>query len=67
MGALSWYYDQLWLIQSGAEAAVEGAGLQEQELWLTNGDLYVGCFQETEYGPALTDLTGPYPDREINH
>ncbi len=64
---LSWYYDQLWLMQTGAEAFVRGDGLTEQELWLTNGDLFTATFQETDHGLALTCLTGPYPDGQVYH
>ena len=59
---LSWYYDRLNLFRAG-EVAYTDSG----ELWLTNGDLYVGDLQATEYGPALVSLYGPYPHGEVNH
>ena len=40
-----------------------------ENLWLENGDRYVSYdgIKETEYGPVLTSLTGPYPDGVVNH
>ena len=37
------------------------------DLWLENGDGYLYFMKDTEYGPALTNLTGPYPNGEVNH
>ena len=37
------------------------------ELYLTNGDLYIGEARDTEWGPALFSLTGPYPGGEVHH
>lgn len=37
------------------------------ELWLENGNLYIFSMEDTEWGPVLYGLTGPYPDGEVNH
>lgn len=65
---LGWYYDRLNIFRTG-EAAVETDGdfSEERKLYLENGDLFVGTLWETDWGPALVCLIGPYPDGEINH
>lgn len=59
---LRWYYDRLSIFSSG-----EADYANFEELYLTNGDSYLGSFQETEWGKALTSLHGPYPDGIVNH
>lgn len=65
---LRWYYDRLAAFRTG-EAAIETDGEfpEERYLYLENGDLFVGRFQETDEGPALVSLYGPYPGGVINH
>ena len=55
-------YRNLPLMQSGGLANV-----QADQLWLSDGNLYTADFLETAFGPALTYLTGPYPDGEVRH
>ena len=55
-------YRRLPLMQSGSLANV-----QADQLWLSDGSLYTADFFETAFGPALTYLTGPYPDGEVHH
>ena len=55
-------YRNLPLMQSGGLANV-----QADQLWLSDGSLYTADFLETAFGPALTYLTGPYPDGEVRH
>lgn len=55
-------YRNLPLMQSGSLANV-----QADQLWLSDGSLYTADFLETDFGPALTCLTGPYPDGEVRH
>ena len=55
-------YRNLPLMQSGGLANV-----QADQLWLSDGSLYTANFLETAFGPALTYLTGPYPDGEVRH
>lgn len=43
------------------------ANVQADQLWLSDGSLYTADFFETAFGPALTYLTGPYPDGEVHH
>ena len=59
---LRWYYDRLNVFAAG-----EAAHASLDELYLTNGDLYIGEARDTEWGPALFRLTGPYPGGEVNH
>lgn len=65
---LRWYYDRLEAFRTG-EAAIETDGEfpWERNLYLENGDLFIGHFQETDSGQALVNLTGPYPGGEVNH
>lgn len=65
---LEWYYDRLDIFRTG-EAAQETDGElpEERNLYLENGDLFVGYFQETVWGPALVSLYGPYPGGVVNH
>ena len=65
---LEWYYDRLEVFRTG-EAAIETDGdfPEERNLYLENGDLFVGHFQETDWGPALVSLYGPYPGGVVNH
>ena len=58
---LSWYYNRLNIFRTG-EVAYANSG----DLWLTSGDLYVGELRNTEYGPALVYLYGPYSKGELN-
>lgn len=60
--AILWYYERMKIFNTG-EASYANLG----DLWLENGDLYVYSMNETEYGPALWSLTGPYPNGEVNH
>lgn len=57
-----WYYDRMKFFSTGEASYVNGG-----ELWLENGDLYLYFIEETEYGPILTSITGPYPDGIVNH
>ena len=64
---LRWYYDRLNILTTG-EAAYAGMVYASLDaLYLTNGDLYLGETQDTEWGPALLRLTGPYPGGEVHH
>lgn len=65
---LQWYYDRLNIFRTG-ETAIEtdGSLAGERYLYLENGDLFVGRFEDTGCGPALVHLIGPYPDGEVNH
>lgn len=64
---LRWYYNRLAAFRTG-EAAIETDGEfpEERYLYLENGDLFVGYFQNADEGMALVSLTGPYPGGEIN-
>ena len=57
-----WYYGRMKIFSAG-EPAYANLG----DLWLENGDLYTYFIEETEYGPVLTGITGPYPDGIVNH
>ena len=57
-----WYYGRMKFFNTG-EASYVNLG----DLWLENGDLYTYFTEDTEYGPALTSITGPYPDGIVNH
>ncbi len=57
-----WYYNRLQFFRTG-EPLYASLG----ELWLEDGDLYVYYMEDTEYGPVLTGITGPYPDGVVNH
>ena len=59
---LLWYYDRMQFFNTG-EPLYASLG----DLWLENGDLYVYYMEDTEYGPVLTGITGPYPDGVVNH
>ena len=65
-----WYYDRMKIFNTG-EAGSSNRGDPSYanlgELWLTNGDLYNYFMEDTEYGPALTSITGPYRDGIVNH
>ena len=65
---LGWYYERLHIFRAG-EAAVETGGdyPEERKLYLENGDLFVGRFRDSDWGPVLTGLIGPYPDGKVNH
>lgn len=64
---LTWYYDRLHIFRTG-EVALETGGVPgERNLYLEDGSLFVGYFQDTDRGPVLTDLLGPYPDGVVNH
>ena len=45
----------------------EASHVNFEDLWLENGDRYVCSINDTEWGPALWSITGPYPNGEINH
>lgn len=65
---LEWYYDRLHIFHTG-EAALETDGElpEERNLYLESGDLFVGTLRDTELGPALACLYGPYPGGVVNH
>ena len=60
--AILWYYDRMKFFSAG-----EASHVNFEDLWLENGDRYVCSINDTEWGPALWSITGPYPDGEINH
>jgi len=60
--AMLWYYQRMKVFRTG-EPSYANLG----ELWLENGDLYTYFITDTEMGPVLTDVTGPYPGGEMNH
>lgn len=65
-----WYYDRMKIFNTGeADSSNRGDPSYANlgELWLTNGDLYNYFMEDTEYGHALTGITGPYPDGIANH
>ncbi len=65
-----WYYNRMKVFSTGkAESANRGDPSYANlgELWLENGDLYNYFMEDTEYGPVLTSITGPYPDGIVNH
>ena len=65
-----WYYDRMKIFNTGeADSSNRGDPSYANlgELWLTNGDLYNYFMEDTEYGPALTSITGPYRDGIVNH
>lgn len=65
---LSRYYDRLRILRTGEIARETGGEFPgERNLYLEDGSLFVGSFQETERGPVLETLLGPYPDGEVNH
>lgn len=65
---LGWYYGRLRRFRTGQAALETGGELsEERNLYLENGDLYVGTLRETDWGPALVCLYGPYPGGEVNH
>ena len=55
-------YRCLPLMQGGSLA-----NAQADQLWLSDGSLYTADFLETDFGPALTRLTGPYSGGEVRH
>ena len=57
-------YLRLPLMRSGSLGL---ANARADQLWLSDGSLYTADFFETAFGPALTYLTGPYPDGEVHH
>ncbi len=57
-----WYYERLKIFSTG-----EASYVNDGELWLENGDLYIYQMGDTEWGPVLWYLVGPYPNGEINH
>lgn len=59
---LRWYYDRLDIFATG-----EAAYANFEELYLTNGELYLGETQDTEWGAALFRITGPYPGGEVRY
>ena len=65
-----WYYGRMKIfntVEAGSANRGDPSYANLGELWLTNGDLYNYFMEETEYGPVLTSITGPYPNGEINH
>ena len=60
--AILWYYDRMKIFSTG-----EASHVNFEDLWLENGDRYVCSINDTEWGPALWSITGPYPNGEINH
>lgn len=66
--ALEWYYDRLNIFRTGEAVRETGGGMEEERyLYVENGDLFVGWFQDSDWGPALVSLIGPYPGGEVNH
>ena len=65
---LGWYYDRLRIFHTGEED-LETAGEfpEERYLYVEDGDLFVGTLRDTDWGPALVCLYGPYPDGIVNH
>ena len=57
-----WYYNRMKIFSTGDASYTNGG-----EMWLENRDLYLYFMEETEYGPVLTGVTGPYPDGVVNH
>ena len=51
----------------GLSFQTEGDCPEERKLYLENGDLFVGWLRDSDWGPVLTGLIGPYPDGEVNH
>lgn len=67
-GRLRWCYDRLNIFRTGEAALETDGGLPEERyLYVEDGDLFVGWFQDSDWGPVLVNLIGPYPDGEINH
>ncbi len=65
---LTWYYNRLRIFRTGEPALETDGGFPwERYLYLEDGSLFVGYFQDTDQGPVLTDLLGPYPDGVVNH
>lgn len=65
---LAWYYDRLDIFRTGEAVRETDGGVEEERyLYLENGDLFVGTLRDTELGPALVSLYGPYPDGVVNH
>lgn len=65
---LRWYYDRLEILHTGTVALETDGGFPwERNLYLEDGALYVGSFQETDQGLTLESLLGPYPDGMANH
>lgn len=65
---LTWYYNRLRIFRTGEPALETDGGLPwERYLYLEDGSLFVGTFQDTDQGAVLTDLLGPYPDGIVNH
>ena len=65
-----WYYGRMKFFSTEAAGSAKRGDPSYAnlgELWLENGDLYNYFMEETEYGPALTSITGPYPDGIVNH
>ena len=57
-----WYYNRMKFFSTGDASYTNGG-----EMWLENRDMYLYFMEETEYGPVLTGVTGPYPGGEVNH
>ena len=60
--AILWYYDRMKFFSAG-----EASHVNFEDLWLENGDRYVCSINDTERGPALWSITGPYPVGVVNH
>lgn len=60
--AALWYYARMKFFSTG-----EASHVNFEDLWLENGDLYNYFMEDTEYGPVLTSITGPYPDGIVDH
>ena len=58
---IAWYYDRMAVFWTGEMD--RGFG---EDLYLKNGDRFQGTFLDTEWGPVLVSLYGPYPDGIIN-
>lgn len=59
---LLWYYDRMQFFSAGKALYADG-----ESLWLENGDCYLYHMVDSDHGPVLRALTGPYPNGEINH
>ncbi len=70
---MRWYYDRLPVLRTGEAAEtnfpepVELDGIYTGELFSETGALYNMYYEFVNGEPALTGITGPYPDGIANH